>query len=860
MEVKKITEGMTAQQVAQVIDDNFKGLNEEKANKGKTEAKLSELDSEVTDYKIKINGEIYNFDKTSAEYTFVNNILMSSSSLTYISTESSELCSVLVAVKSGDIIECNAINLYIPSSKNYAVVGFSVEYPNVGGNFTMLKEATEVGTVSFKFVHYVERDGYVVFFYGNNKDVISNKLQLNMLKVINSKFESLRADIKNLNDNLIETENKFSKEIQSLNGQLSEEISIKESVSKNVAGLIMRNTNGKFEATSAVTRRIYYIQINEGEKVSLIGNNIYTQAASWSLVGFSREIPTSGIEYDDVYSADSSGAKNYNIEYTAQEDGYLCLYYENEPDINTRVTFYRIKLEPINLKSLVNESSEDAKDAISSNKESFIIGCAKVRAITNNRKPLVVSSDGSNYNECIDEYINTYDARFTGVLKNKEEYNLFPNIGDFSTLGQTYYRMVIGVDSEGWIYISQKKYANKSTDNNVNIYKTKDFKEFELFKSNSGGLQLIELENGELCFATHEVESEGGTSYIRCNVYVTENNKKTFAKKFHMTQIEQYNPAYPWSWSMQNRGNVVAVSEYGTHGKCGNVWYSRDYGKSFYKVFDLRNVATDVPNAHVHGVCVDPYFDRLYIINGDGAPATSADLLGKNPRVWYWDYQGENLSNSLADTIKWNYIAVGEDVSLGEGCQFVNGYALKDCIVLFSDGKNNGIFRINRGKKEDTPTIDFAHHLGIETDFTKWCGGNMYQRDSNSPLLICGIREYSNDLNVGDANNPSGKPNTYNEVRSCIWSTYDGIHFTKIWEDDTYGEYDVFYSGGVSEKRMLAKCGRDMSVYHLPNGKVVLKYIGRDFTYVSYNNNGVTAQKSAYVKYCNDIVVFGMKI
>lgn len=47
MEVKKITEGMTAPQVAQVIDDNFKGLNEEKANKVETDAKLSELGSNV---------------------------------------------------------------------------------------------------------------------------------------------------------------------------------------------------------------------------------------------------------------------------------------------------------------------------------------------------------------------------------------------------------------------------------------------------------------------------------------------------------------------------------------------------------------------------------------------------------------------------------------------------------------------------------------------------------------------------------------------------------------------------------------------------------------------------------------------
>jgi hypothetical protein len=41
MEVKKIVEGMTAVEVAEVIDSNFKGIKEE------TEAKLSELGSKI---------------------------------------------------------------------------------------------------------------------------------------------------------------------------------------------------------------------------------------------------------------------------------------------------------------------------------------------------------------------------------------------------------------------------------------------------------------------------------------------------------------------------------------------------------------------------------------------------------------------------------------------------------------------------------------------------------------------------------------------------------------------------------------------------------------------------------------------
>jgi hypothetical protein len=234
--------------------------------------------------------------------------------------------------------------------------------------------------------------------------------------------------------------------------------------------------------------------------------------------------------------------------------------------------------------------------------------------------------------------------------------------------------------------------------------------------------------------------------------------------------------------------------------------------------------------------------------------------LHKNPRIWYWDYDGETLSDNLKDTIDWQYSNVGEDVSLGSNLQFVCGYALKDCILLSSDGSNNGIFRINRGRKEDVPTIDFAHHLGIETNYTKFCGGNMFRKDENSPLFVCVIREYSCDLDPGDSENPSNKPNTYKDVLSRVYSTYDGFHFEEVWIDDTYGEYTVNYSGGTSEQRNLAKCGRDMCVWQLPSGEIILKYLGRDFTYVAYNNNGITAvTKTAYVDFANYVAKFIIK-
>ena len=443
-------------------------------------------------------------------------------------------------------------------------------------------------------------------------------------------------------------------------------------------------------------------------------------------------------------------------------------------------------------------------------------------------------------------------------LVEVNHFNMDPHIGDFSVLSNTFFRLLIGVDREGWNYVAQRRYGNLSSNSGVDILKTKDFLNFEIFKQNSCGLQIAELNNGELLLATVEEEIDGGISNLKCFIYTTSGHKTIFNKKFSCTQIGKYEPAYPWSWGISIRGDIVAVGEYGKHGQCGKVWYSRDNGTNFYNVFDLRKEASDLPYSHVHGVCVDPYFDRLYIVNGDGVPSTTPDLKYKNPRIWYWDYNGEELSDDLVNSIQWKFVPVGEDISFGAPLQFSNCFALKDCVVLFSDSINNGVFRIQRKKKEDRPFVECAKSLGIST-YTKYCGGNMFQLDDSEPLFICGIREYSNDLDENDINNPSHMPNTYKDVKSIVYATYDGYHFDEVWSDNTYGSYSVYYPDGAKENRYLSKCGRDMSVYQLPNKKLLLKYTGRDFTYVSYNDNGVTAMKGAYVPFCNEVVEFVVK-
>lgn len=728
----------------------------------------------------------------------------------------------------------------------FSLLGFSSQIPANNVSYIDLLSYETNGSKNYDEEYTPTSNGYMLIAFEDDA-VVSSRISVQettytkIYKI--GDLEELETESK---DNLVNAINDVDAKTIT-----SEGVFIPIKLENYIQGII-RVSSLKIEASTDQRLHVYFFPVVKGNSYVINRRNCTHIVSDWAIVGFTTETPAGGGSFSLVYSTAETGALTETITYTATENGYLLVDYEDTADVYERVSVieknYSVKKAVDALITGESSKSKDAKNALITPPDSFNIGLTRLKSKTGFLTPLVITGDGSNYNECIAEYQNIQDGRQTSQLIKVANHDLDPHIGDFSVLGQTYFRMLIGIDSEGWCYCAQRKYANlSSSDPNVNIYRTKDFSSFEIFKANSCGVQVTELENGELCVITIEEDD----NYLKCFTYVTSGNKTIFNKKFSFTQISQYVPAYPWSWGVSTRGSVVVIGEYGQHGQCGVVWYSRDYGQSFCKIFDLRDKAPDVPHAHVHGVCYDPYFDRVYIINGDGRPSTTPELEGKNPRIWWWDYNGEHLSDDLKDTISWKYISVGEDESLGAGMQFVNGYALKDCVLLFSDGANNGIFRINRTTKEDTPTIDFAHHLGIEQQYTKFCGGNMFKKDENSPLFICGIREFSKDTEQSG----QSAPNTYRTVISRVFTTYDGYHFEEVWLDNTYGEYLVHFVDGTSETHNIAKCGRDMCVYQLPNGHILMKYIGREFQYV-YRNDVST---SGYVPFCNEVVEFVIK-
>lgn len=131
MEIKKIVEGMTAPQVAQVIDNNFNGLNNEKAGKEEMDEKLSELGQEVktTDYanqpsKVNVglwveqDGKVVESTSVSTSYARFEPIQVhGGQKISVKATAGSEYESLFITDKDGNVIykTKGEITMYAPN-------------------------------------------------------------------------------------------------------------------------------------------------------------------------------------------------------------------------------------------------------------------------------------------------------------------------------------------------------------------------------------------------------------------------------------------------------------------------------------------------------------------------------------------------------------------------------------------------------------------------------------------------------------------------------------------------------------------------------------------------------------------------
>lgn len=323
---------------------------------------------------------------------------------------------------------------------------------------------------------------------------------------------------------------------------------------------------------------------------------------------------------------------------------------------------------------------------------------------------------------------------------------------------------------------------------------------------------------------------------IRCRDTINDNNYTHFYRMSadfsgisHCTYIDFDGNTVPmvdefgssvYDWSIFVGGSKALATTYGNRNPLtdyGRVWYTENCGYSWKQVFQTNNhlqegqpEGTTVEKAHTHGVMIDPYTNRLFV------------LVGEDNSNIFWTDKGYNATDN-----DWNIINIKNQpfYNFQTFTQVVNGYPFKDGLVFGSDNEGVGcVYRINKLDNGSYSAIESVHeYLPNKFNGTFYCAAEMSRRDLSSPLLMCATHE---NCMLTEANNEL--LNEYHKAR--IVATYDGFNFTEIWSDDTYGSHDA-YINGSTVSRNYSLCSRGMNCWLLKNGDAVIKYVGRDYYY-----------------------------
>lgn len=411
---------------------------------------------------------------------------------------------------------------------------------------------------------------------------------------------------------------------------------------------------------------------------------------------------------------------------------------------------------------------------------------------------------------------------------------------DFAPADTTRTRILIGKDSDDRFFFANVRcdFGDGAGDASLNCLEVStDFVNFTpIFKSHNdtsgmGGLSVDEVENivplsvkqfanGSYLIATHH--SKGGyfTSFLLMSADFSEIHRITCTYLDHTTgyMTDEF-AGRVYDWHMDIKGNLGICTTYGDRQPetdKGRVWFTDDNGETWNQVFQMTNHYQDgvegetITYTHVHGVMIDTYSNRIFVIAGEA----NSNL--------FWSDKGMATTDS-----DWNVIPIRRQMVLPQQSymQVVNGYAFADNLVFGSDNEGAGAFyRINKMKNDKYSSIQLAHEvLPNKYAGTYYCAASMFRRDKDSPVFMCITHE-----NVMSTETANENLNKYHKAR--VIATYNGIDMFEVWEDDTYGEHFA-YIGGVKTTRNFSYCTRDMNFYLLKNGDAIIKYSGRNFAY-----------------------------
>lgn len=413
---------------------------------------------------------------------------------------------------------------------------------------------------------------------------------------------------------------------------------------------------------------------------------------------------------------------------------------------------------------------------------------------------------------------------------------------DFTPEEEGYVRVIMGKDRRDRFIVSYKASYRKGkygAESGNKIEVTTDFVHFTTIwkaynKEGDGliygdytalqGYQAKELPNGKILVLVRyytKASSSVKTSYFVFDSEFTQLRKCEYTGlNGEIVPMDLYGDNYGYDWHISVAENRVLLGEYGQKTQ-GKVWYSEDCGNNFKQVFLMDNHFNDgveeddedypISQTHIHGVFLDDYSNRMYIIAGE-----------TNDNIFYSD-KGINTTDP-----DWKIINIRNQIVLPQmrNMQVVNGWSFPQGLVLGSDSVNiGGFFRVNRIEDNLFSEIEIAHEAKPNAfSGTKYCAAEMSRKDKKSPVLMCITRE-NNEVNEED-NEALNRTHLAKVV-----ATYDGVKFFEIWKDDTYGQHEVYNKGTSSmELKKFAYCTRGMNAWQLnTSDDIVIKYSGRDY-------------------------------
>lgn len=417
---------------------------------------------------------------------------------------------------------------------------------------------------------------------------------------------------------------------------------------------------------------------------------------------------------------------------------------------------------------------------------------------------------------------------------------------DFSPTDKGFIRIIVGKSDDDAFFVSYQASNYNGTFGNPkynSLEITRDFKSFktiwkstELSDVNDSIAYVIGLTNVKVKtvkqFANGNyligasckyADNTNATAYfLMTSDMSTITSLKTIDFDGNLVDLKDEFGGNIYDWHVDIKGTKAIVTTYGSRNPqndYGRVWYTEDNGCNWKQVFRMTNHYNDgvdvadpvVTLTHIHGVMLDTYSNRMFVIAGED-----------NQNIFYSD-KGLDTTDST-----WQVIKIRRQLQFDftDYTQVVNGYAFKNSLIFGSDQFGVGaMFRINKLDGGKYSELEIAHEFlpNIKMNVTSYCTADMYRRDLKTPLFICQTRE-----NCAETEPLNEKLNQMHKGRVVV--TYDGVNFTEVWSDNTYGEHDVFINGSIV-KRNCSHCTRGMCCYLLKNGDVVIKYSGRDVYY-----------------------------